>query len=211
METADGCPDGWMDGWNGRAEVDTVAVAEFPLHVCRHPVIVGPGGATLKRISAENAVRITIPSEKDVVAQQQQQQQQQKQQKQSSASVDKNFVLQVCISLLLASLFESISLWSVVERTRGRGLVCRISAACTRDGRAGSHLEKYGRSKELAPRNSRVFSRPRYRGGGSAASRLVTGVGAPRNSRVFSRPRYTIQGWRLRSFPPHQFRPAFLP
>lgn len=68
---------GVVDGmeWGGmdrRTEVDTVAVAEFPLHLCRHPVIVGPKGATLKRISAENAVRITLPSEKDAAAQQQQ-------------------------------------------------------------------------------------------------------------------------------------------
>lgn len=44
-----------------RAEVDEMAIAEFPLHVRRHAILVGPGGSTLKRISADNEVRIFIP------------------------------------------------------------------------------------------------------------------------------------------------------
>ncbi|CAM9945133.1 unnamed protein product, partial [Discosporangium mesarthrocarpum] len=42
-------------------EVDD-AVAVFPLHPRRHRSIVGPGGSTIKRISADNAVRVFIPA-----------------------------------------------------------------------------------------------------------------------------------------------------
>lgn len=80
--------------WGGGTEVDTVAVAEFPLHVCRHPLMVGPKGATLKRISAETAVRVAVPSERDAAAAAQQQQGWS-----PSALVDKNLVIQVQSSL----------------------------------------------------------------------------------------------------------------
>lgn len=70
--------------------MDTVAVSEFPLHVCRHPLMVGPRGATLKRISAETVVRVTVPSERDAAAAQQQQQGWS-----SSSLLDKNLVIQV--------------------------------------------------------------------------------------------------------------------
>lgn len=43
------------------AEIDSVAVAEFPLHLRRHSIVVGAGGSTLKRISADNDVRIMVP------------------------------------------------------------------------------------------------------------------------------------------------------
>ncbi|CAM9223143.1 unnamed protein product, partial [Scytosiphon promiscuus] len=80
-------------------EVDAAAVAEFPLHLSRHPLIVGPKGATLKRISAVNAVRIMLPSEKDAAAAQQHQQHQHQQQHgrpSSSAPLrDKNVVVQL--------------------------------------------------------------------------------------------------------------------
>ena len=41
--------------------MDTTAIAEFPLHIRRHAIVVGPRGSTLKRISAENTVRIFVP------------------------------------------------------------------------------------------------------------------------------------------------------
>lgn len=68
-------------------------MAEFPLHLSRHPIIVGPKGATLKRISAANAVRITVPSEKEAAAQQQQQHGWPS--SSSSSLRDKNLVVQV--------------------------------------------------------------------------------------------------------------------
>ena len=56
--------------------------------------MVGPKGATLKRISAETAVRVAVPSERDAAAAAQQQQGWS-----PSALVDKNLVIQVQSSL----------------------------------------------------------------------------------------------------------------
>ncbi|CAN0086326.1 unnamed protein product, partial [Ectocarpus sp. 12 AP-2014] len=61
----------------------------------RHPIIVGPKGATLKRISAANAVRITVPSEKEAAQQQQQQHGWPSSSSSSSSLRDKNLVVQL--------------------------------------------------------------------------------------------------------------------